>query len=234
MVDDNVVNINGFPQTTAPVEAHMPVGSPIWGIGFQGATVNIVEGDIGASTTFAEVPYNFGNTAPGLLQQVVLWNIDRFHNANLNFCPLFVTSNEDIALCNFLQASGRDERVITACHIVKLAPVNDGDANRGGTVAVPRRRNRLAGIFSNIEDDIPFVPVDGGDRQPLSQYIAETVLPNALDKARSTAPVVQSKAVEQFMARATLQGWYPATAFNPYNGPANVQTLLPGRVPVGP
>jgi hypothetical protein len=234
VVDDNVINVNGFPQTPAPVEDCMPVGSNIWGIGFTGATRNIDYGELAGTVNFAAANLNFGQTVPGLLQQVVLWNVDSFRAAHLNFCPLFVTSNEDIALCNFLQHSGRDERVITACHVIKFQPENDPKTNLGGSKEVPRRRNRLVGIFYNIEADIPFEPRDGGDRRPLSQYITETVLPNAQDKAQSTAPVVQSKAVEQVMARATLQGWYPGqpNPFDPYDGNATVQRLYPAKLPI--
>jgi hypothetical protein len=234
VVDDNVVNVNGFPQTPTPVEDCMPVGSDIWGIGFTGATRNINDAELNGAVNFAAADLNFAHTEPGLLQQVVLWNVDRFRAGHLNFCPLFVTSNEDIALCNFLQQSHRDERVITACHVIKFQPVSDTDANLGGTREVPRRRNRLVAIFNNIEADIPFAPRNGGDERPLSQYITATVLPNAQDRAQSTATVVQSKAVEQVMARATLQGWYPdpPIPFDPYAGNANVQRLYPARLPI--
>ncbi len=231
LVDDNVININGFPATPVPIENHMGVGSNIWGIGFTGTTQNIVENALYGKTKFVAAQYDFAKMKPGLLQQTALWNVDLFRRDSVNFCPLFVTSNEDIAFCNYLQANNLIEKEITACSIIKFQPYSDGDDNVGGSVEVPLRRNRLVEIFSGIEGDIPFVPVDGHGERPLSQYITETVLPNAQDTAQSTAPVVQSKAVEQVMAAGTTKRWYPEGAFNPYPAPADVQFLLPADVP---
>lgn len=234
-VDDNVVNINGFPQTLAPVEADMPAQPVFWGIGFRAASANInLAGLYDGEVTFAPVQYNFGTMGPGILQQVVLWNIDQFRQGNLNFSPIFVSSNEDISLSNFLQATNRAERVITSLRIVKYEPVKDSNLNVGGTVQVPRRRNRMLGFFDQIEDSIPINP--GGGQVRLFRFIVDTVLPNA-QQPRPAALWAQSQAVEQVMAAAITTGaaWYPADAFNPYSGAPNgapiVQPLNPDTLP---
>ncbi|MGH6873314.1 MAG: hypothetical protein ACREHE_17595 [Rhizomicrobium sp.] len=226
-VDDNTVNINGFPNALATIEAHMAGAvAPIWGIGFGGATRNIgPAGLYDGTVTFAAVPDNFALTGPGLLQQAVLWNVAQFAGANINFCPIFVSSNEDISLSNFLQRSERDERIVTAFRIVKInaagdPPISDGPAgNLGASTLVAARRNRMQQVFSTIEQEIPINP--GGGDVELYRFIRDTVLPVS-NQPQDKALTAQTQAVEQVLAAATRNGWYPATAFNPYNGPPAV------------
>lgn len=229
-VDDNVVNINGFPNTLAGVEGHMPADSTIWGIGFTAATTNYNNADLYSTrVTFQAVAYNFDNMVPGLLQQVVLWNLDLLRANNVNFCPMFVTSNEDTSFSNFLQANARPERIITGLRTVKYEPRSDSNANLGYTVEIPKRRNRLLKIFDGIEADTPINP--GTGQVSLSTYIANTVLRAAL-QPQSAALAAQSRAIEQVMALVTARGpaWYAATTFNPYNGAPNVQVRQPAEV----
>jgi hypothetical protein len=222
-VDDNVVNVNGFPATLAPIEAFMPEGSAIWGISFNAATANTPRDALIRESTFAERNPDFAGTRPGLLQQVVLWNVALFRANHLNFCPLFVMSNEDTSISNFLRRNANDERIITAYKIIKAEPWSDGDENRGGTVFVPERRNRMLDIFNGAEANTPINP--GGGEVALSRFIAETVLPVAHQPA-ATALAAQSRAIEQVMAAATAQGWYPASAFDPYDGNAIVDLRM--------
>ncbi|HWW07277.1 hypothetical protein [Collimonas sp.] len=236
-VDDNVVNVNGFPNTLDVVEAFMPLGggAPIWGIGFTGATVNTGAATLYApgTLTFAAVPPAFGTTVSGLLQQVVLWNLDQLRAANINFSPLFVASNEDVSLSSYLQFNHLDQRIITACSIVKYEPANDPWTNRGASLEIPRRRNRLLGLLDGIEGEIPFLPVGGGAQVTLQTYIRQTVLPNSLNNDQAIAQRTQSCAIEQFMAEAIKQGWYPAAPlnpFNPFNGAPVIGLLLPAAL----
>jgi hypothetical protein len=236
-VDDNVINVNGFPNTLAVVEALMPLAgaAAIWGIGFTAATANTGANTLynAGTLTFAANPLNFGATAPGLLQQVVLWNLDQLRAANLNYSPLFVASNEDVSLSSYLQFNHLDERIITACSIVKYEPANDPWSNLGASREIPRRRNRLLGLLDGIEGDIDFQPVGGGAQVTLQTYIRQTVLMNGINRDQSTALRTQSCAIEQFMAEATERGWYPAAPlnpFNPFNGPAVINLLLPAAI----
>jgi hypothetical protein len=229
-VDDNVVNVNGFPQTLATVEANMTNLPPIWGITLNAATANIVNADLyNGEVTLAAVPYTFATMVPGVLQQVVLWNLDLLGPANLNFSPLFLTSNEDISISNFLIQTLRPQRVITACRTVKYEPRSDSKLNLGGTVELPKRRNRMLAMFNGIEADIPINP--GTGQVPLSQYITATVLPGA-GQPLSAALVTQARAIEQVLAAAVANGaaWYPATTFDPYAGAAQVNYLLPAAI----
>lgn len=237
-VDDNVVNVNGFPNTLAVVEALMPLAGvppPIWGISFTGATANTGANTIynAGTLTFAANALNFGATQPGLLQQVVLWNLDQLRAANINYSPLFVASNEDVSLSNYLQFNQHDERIITACSIVKFEPANDPGTNLGASRDIARRRNRLLGLLDGIEGDIQFQPIGGGAQVTLQTYIRQTVLMHGINRDQSTALRTQSCAIEQFMAEATEQGWYPAAPanpFNPFNGPAVINVRLPAAL----
>ena len=226
-VDDNVANVNGFPDRLVRIEANMTNDPPIWAIGFGAATKNNNLEQLNATATFKEVKYDFSKTAPGILQQVVLWNLDLFRGANLNFCPLFVTSNEDISISNMLQQSDRDQRIITACSILKSEPVADTDANVGGTVRVPERRNAMITAFNAAEAGIEINP--GTGTVLLSAYITDTVLP-AAKQPETAAAATQTRAVEQVMAAAVKQGWYTDTAFKPYNGAPTVARLAPATI----
>ena len=228
-VDDNVVNINGFPRGLATVEAHIPLANPptaIWGIGFTGATDNIDGVDLyNGKVKFNALPDNFATTTPGLLQQVVLWNVDLFRNAHLNFCPLFTTSNEDASLSNFLQATGRPERVITAYHIVKLKPNSDPSNNSGAHTEIPKLRTSMLEIFNKVEGSITINP--GKQKVALRDYVTKTILGGA---AQPSALQAQSQAIEMVLSAAVAKGagYYPPTMFD--NRGANVAVLAPADI----
>ncbi len=231
-VDDNVINVNGFPNRLDDVEANMPLEGNIWGIGFSAATTNINQATLydGVTVKFVANALNFADTHPGLLQQVVLWNLDLLSPAHLNYSPLFVSSNEDVSLSNYLQFNNFDERIITACKIIKYEPQNDPATNLGASVEIPKRRNRLLNLFNGIESDILINPGDG--QVTLQEFISNTVLPGA-HQPESAALVSQSRAIEQVLSAATKLGWYPANLhnpFNPYDGAAQINQLLPANI----
>lgn len=240
-VDDNVINVNGFPNTLAAVEALMPLPGAFWGLGFGAATsnVNAIQGRVNFQNNN---PVILG-THPGLLQQVVLWNLDLLGPAHLNYSPMFVTSNEDVSLSNYLQHTNRDERIFTVCSIVKYEPFGDPglgqpDPNLGASVEIPKRRNRMLALFSSIEADIPINPGGIPQGTPLQGYVRDTVLPQAGQPA-NTLPTAQSRAIEQVLSAAVTQGWYPGAGdlpFNPYAGALNgvpvTQVLAPAQLPI--
>lgn len=227
-VDDNVINVNGFPDALATVENLMPLPGTIWGLGFGAATSNI--NTISNQTVvFQNNVTGLANTAPGLLQQVVLWNLDLLGPARINFSPLFVSSNEDVSLSNYLQATHRDERIITQCRVVKFEPFPDPgsgpDSNLGAFTTIPIHRNRMLALFSAGEARTAINP--GGGEVALQDFICNTVLP-ASRQPVSTFLTAQSRAIEQVLSAATLQGWVPAAPampFDPYNGAPNIQML---------
>lgn len=227
-VDDNVINVNGFPNTPAVVEALMPLPGTIWALGFGAATVNI-NAISAATVVFQNNVTGLGNTAAGLLQQVVLWNLDLLRPVRINFSPLFVSSNEDVSLSNYLQATNRDERIITQCSVVKYEPFADpgsgADANVGAFKTIPENRNRMLALFS-LREAATLINPGVGPATPIQEFILGTVLP-AAHQPVSTFLTAQSRAIEQVLSAAARQGWYPAapTPFDPYNGALVIEQL---------
>lgn len=217
-VDDNVVNINGFSNDTTQVEGQMT--NAIWAIGFAAATKNLTEGDLYAKATFQAKAYNFANDAPGLLQQVVLWNVDLLSANRFNMSPLFFTSNEDTSFSNFLQVTNRTEKIVTELAIIKLEPKND-TGNYAGNSNFSKRRGRLLSIFANLEEVLSISPISGGGDQPLWAFINDVVLPNSTEP-RQDARIALSRAVEQILALAVQQLGQPNFVFSPYQFPNNI------------
>ncbi|MGE5329272.1 MAG: hypothetical protein ACM3KR_07185 [Deltaproteobacteria bacterium] len=222
-VDDNVVNINGFPADLADIEGRM--GDEIWGIGFRAATENIQRAALYDGTvTFHANDINFDAAEPGLLQQATLWNLNLLRDNYVNFSPIFVTSNEDVSLSSFLQKKDYDERLITALSIIKIEPENDpynpedmsGNNNLGGAVEVPQRRRRIYSMFNLIEEDLEINPGDGAVR--LSGYIRNE---------REDVLLTQSRAVEQVLSASINKGsaYYPSEIFVHGNGEHYTQYL---------
>jgi hypothetical protein len=228
-VDDNVVNVNHFPITVDAVEQCMTNNVDVWAIGFGAATknINLMELYDERVVDFnAAADLKFNGAKPVLLQQVVLWNLDKLAGKNLNFCPLFVMSNEDVSISNYLQKEKYDERIITACSIVKFEPESDGNDNQGAAVDIPARRKAMLERFAEVEGSITIRP--DNKTYPLSEYVRDVVLKN---KDQSTALATQSRAVEQVMAAVAGQGWLPSPdPFNLYNGAPQVQYLLPSQL----
>lgn len=233
-VDDNVININGFPNELASVEANMT--KDIWGIGFNATTKNIDSiSDIYNTdiVNFTEQVYDFNATEPGLLQQVVLWNLDKLRDKDINFSPLFVSSNEDVGLCNYLQFKKYDIRRIKSLGIVKIEPENDkkdkdsiGDYNRGGDIEVPKRRISLFKFFNEgfSDEQVKTSPeaglkmIDSGKTSvvPISLSVfVNTNWDKEIKEGRVDLLKTQICAVEQILAKSISvnPGWYPEDVF---------------------
>ncbi len=219
-VDDNVVNINGFPASLDIIEQNMT--ADITAIGFSAATNNIDVADLyGAQVTFAAKAFDFGGQEPGLLQQVVLWNLKCLKE--INFSPYFVTSNEDVSFTNYLQRNDYIEKIIKPLSIIKLSPDNDV-SNNGGRIEIPKRRTRMMQIFYNLEYELEILPMDGV-RTTLNQYVKDTILPNCLDKGQSSL-LTHCRSVEQVLAFAVKNFPVPNKVFDPYDGFAGTQVQL--------
>lgn len=221
-VDDNVVNVNGFPNTPATIEADLT--PQIWGIGFAAATTNKTETDLyTGSATFATKAFTFTDQKPGLLQQVVLWNVDLLRTNSKNMSPYFVASNEDVSFSNYLQKNNYDERIIKALSIVKIQPTGDDNRNAGAALYA-QQRSDLTNYFYQLEKDTQ-IQKGTNPAVNLSDFVRNTILPNSQIQ-NGSVPVAQSQAVEQVLAKVTDNGWAPAAAFDPFAGnPAMVERL---------
>jgi len=210
--DDNVVNVNGFPNTLATIEALM--NDDMWGIGFSAATMNFPHDDTFGEATFTTTAFDFSAQKAGLLQQVVLWNIDNLRTNKLNMSPYFVCSNEDVSFSNYLQVYGYAEKVIKSLSVIKTQPENDSKANKGAAVLAGLREATLKLLF---ETEKANQVNDGSGAANINTFIKEKVLKGSAGAATPLA-VTQSQAIEQALAEAVSNKWAPAKIFNPYSG----------------
>lgn len=218
VVDDNVVNINGFPNTLGTIEQLMT--NTIWGIGFRAATEIYRTGRVFNEASFQEVLFDFNAAQPDILQQAVLWNLNLLRTNNINFSPLFVASNEDTSLSKYLMYYGYTTKKIQGLEIIKALP-EDEVGNLGGKTEVPKRRNRIFQIFNQIEDDLQ---INTGNGIFNLANLINTGMPNS--KSAGEKSLARVQAVEQIMSQAITinPGCYPTTVFNPYN-------IIPPAVP---
>jgi hypothetical protein len=231
VVDDNVVNINGFPNQLTAVEANMT--DDMWGIGFKASTIAYAQGNIPAVTSFAAVAYDFSKAAPGLLQQAALWNIDQLRNNNVNMSPCFPMSNEDVSFCNWMIKSKKVQRYIKGLEIVKMAAAPD--QKNEGAKEVDKRRTRMVALFSTYESELSVKPPNAA-ASPLPDFVRNVVIKVGTAKSEKST-IAQCRCAEQVMS-AALEEWAPPDGlFNPYRNIANVNdrverfapAQLPGR-----
>jgi hypothetical protein len=218
-VDDNVVNINGFPNTAATIEGLMT--ADFAGIGFSAATNNDVLVNVYKDSTFTTLDFDFSKQKAGLLQQVVLWNVDYLKSRNLTFSPYFVTSNEDVSLSNYLQAFNYTQRIIKGLSIIKMQPTND--TKNQGALQLAGIRTRFQKLLYNLEKNTQ-ISINGTKAKNLSEVVTETILPNAQNKGgglnvrkkQAYERTTQSMAIEQVLAESVSKKWAPPKTFNPY------------------
>ena len=216
MVDDNVINVNGFPNGLETIEALMT--DDTFAIGFKAATKNMTPADLygdEAKVSFTPIDFDFAKQKAGLLQQVVLWNLDKLREEKLNTSPYFVTSNEDVSLSNYLQKKGKTEKVITALSIVKLETAPD--KSNTGAAELRKIRSALLDFLFHLEKHTP-IKIGEAASAALGTVVNNTILPKsehcppapttetAEAKAARLAPLAslvadtQSKAIEQVLA----------------------------------
>jgi hypothetical protein len=236
MVDDNVINVNGFPNGLETIEALMTADT--FGIGFKAATKNMTPADLygdEAKVNFTPIDFDFEKQTAGLLQQVVLWNLDKLREENLNTSPYFVTSNEDVSLSNYLQKKKKTEKVITALSIIKLATAPD--KSNTGAAELGKIKSALLEFLFHLEKHTQ-IKIDGAASADLGTVVKNTILPKsehcppapttetAEAKAARLAPLAslvadtQSKAIEQVLANFIdiNVSKVPVKIFNPLHG----------------
>ncbi|HBF34207.1 TPA: hypothetical protein DDW35_06550 [Candidatus Sumerlaeota bacterium] len=219
-VDDNVIQINGFPATLDTVEGHMTPG--IFGIGFGGASDNTTETAFPGKVNFVnqDPGANFSASQPGLLQQVVLWNISALSTAQINMSPIFFASGEDVSFGTFLQNTSRDQRIITQMSVIKIVPENDTN-NQGFTYVFCKQRKTLRNLFSGLTQNIT-IKLSTENSLSLDAYINQCQWPGGSDLT-----VIKSQAAEQIMVKAlALGGHAPNGIFNPFTSIVDNTQLL--------
>ena len=213
LVDDNVVNVNGFPNRLTTIEALM--NDETAAIGFTGCTNNEEIAGVYEKSTFTAAGAYPMQAAP-LLQQVVLWNLD-FLNAEgvkANFSPYFVASNEDVSLTNFLLAGGHTKNYIKALSVIKMQP--DGDKKNAGMETLKAFKKELLKLLFEQEKK---TQIQMGVAAPvnLEAFVNDTIIENCQNK-KSDLHQTQSMVIEQVLALAVTKNWAPPKIFNPYSG----------------
>lgn len=212
-VDDNVVNINGFPNRLTTIEANM--SENIAAIGFKATTKNVTgvaQGD--GTVKFSTAVFDFGAQVPGLLQQVVLWNLALLRKNDLSVSPYFVSSNEDVSLSNYLQVSKIAEKIISPLSIVKMQPENDKE-NTGATLLADMRAQLLYRLFQKEKETL--IQMGVAAAVEIAAFVANTVLPNS-QSPKNDLFVTQSMAIEQALALGVSKKWAPTEIFKPFTG----------------
>lgn len=191
----------------------------IAGIGFAAATTNKVNADL-SSAVFTPKRFDFAAMKAGLLQQVVLWNMDLLNENDLNISPYFVSSNEDVSLTNYLQTWEYVERTIKPLAIMKMDPSKD--KKNGGAQVLIGIRTRLIKLLYDLEKHTKINT--GSAVVDLSQFVSETIVPRSqhgtgLGKKRNGVErSTQAMAIEQVLAEVVSRKWAPDIVFDPYQG----------------
>jgi hypothetical protein len=104
LIDDNVVALSSFPGLGV-AEAALAPAQVCAGFHAAGAAESFVKNKEWANreqTSGRPAPAQMPDSKPpGILQQMVLWNIAYLDANNINFAPIFVASGEDVSLGNF-------------------------------------------------------------------------------------------------------------------------------------
>ncbi|MCR9072742.1 MAG: hypothetical protein NXI18_13570 [Alphaproteobacteria bacterium] len=228
-VDDNVVNINGFPQAVSTVEGQMVAGTD-FAFSFSAATsIKSTKPEI-TTISMNENSYNLANSNPGILQQCVLWQPELLKNNNLNFSPIFVSSNEDVSLSSYLTATGRVQKIIkpltTTKYLASPDPYdpNDTTCNIGFYKYVIPFRQRIINYFAESEASIPVSDIATSRTSNLADFISNFL--KSQKKEQMDPNLAQSQAVEQILSASMKSpSWIPPNFFNPYGSQLIVKYL---------
>ncbi|NEP00903.1 MAG: hypothetical protein F6K58_20000 [Symploca sp. SIO2E9] len=214
LVDDNVVFVENFPGFST-VEEAMDKKSNIWGLGFKGATCNKSDYEFssqGKSYQGGEwMEKNLDDN--GVLQQCVLWNIEKLNEEKINFSPYFITSNEDTSLSNYLMKKKPSKlRIYSPGKIYKgqHKPNNKKKPRTKPQYDINYQRDNIIKIFGEREKTTIVNPPSNQEYE-LGKYIEEKFT-NDDQKNK-----VQSIAIEQIMAHVVEQqkNWVPQEIFQP-------------------
>lgn len=118
LIDDNVFCVRNFPEKLIKIEKYMDKNE-LTAISFQGATSKTNLQDINKSQKQPSTENKLNHENEGILQQVVLWNINQLKEDNIS--PYFIASNEDISFTNYLKKSKIKFGIMKGMKIIKGA-----------------------------------------------------------------------------------------------------------------
>lgn len=229
LVDDNVVNINGFPNTLAEMEEKLE--PTYYALGFSGATNNVDPNSLykGSSVlNFNHIPFPSKPPGAGFLQQAVLWNLSALKSESdptkkLNFSPYFIKSKEDATISDYLQKDDpstdqpKKQRVAKTYSIIKAMPDNDIKTNKT-EAPIETCRKKLEDLVSEKEQAV-YVQQNGEPRTEIKKYIFDKFYGESIQPPKNSQDITQILAIEQGLAAAIkLKIDPPLKIFNPYAG----------------
>ena len=136
-----------------------------------------------------------------ILQQCVLWNIDKITELGINFSPYFISSSEDVSLSYYLSNLEQPKKATTEIYpnsIVKILTYYDTDDKyvseevSKGAEQLKLLRKNIEEYCSNLIGEELYI-----DRNNLKEYIRLTVLPNSKISSHATNPIAINKATSQ-------------------------------------
>lgn len=244
LMDDNAVGLKQFPGL-AVVEAQAEAQPTDVVIGFGGgAKAETMATIIDQARKAGPMPTNLGpDTAPGLVQQVSVWNIDYLDRHNTNFPPIYATSGEDVSMVNLFNKAGTPYRFYDTVKIMKEIVEEEAHDNSTGSGRVKKSVLAFARRFVQAEEaDTPqgakppppveIEPKDGSGVQKVQTFVVDKVLKGSADDAAQVRACCQ--AVEQITLKAIELGLVSATALQQtfqINGAGTPQAIRCRDVP---
>lgn len=214
LVDDNVVNVNGFPNRLTTIEDLMDDDTAA--IGFTGCTNTELIAGVYSKSKFTPKGAYTMQAAP-LLQQVVLWNLDFLNRdgVKVNFSPYFIASNEDVSLTNYLATAGYTKNYIKALSVIKMEPEKDSAEINVGMKTLKLFRDSLLELLFEQEKR---TKIQMGVAAPvnLEAFVKDPIIKNCQND-KSDLHQTQSMVIEQVLALAVTKNWAPKKIFNPYS-----------------
>jgi len=225
LIDDNVVALSLFPGFRAVETALAAAGTGHACAGFTGGSgahsrannvawaADQIRGGWGRQA--AALP---ASATPGLLQQMVLWNLDYLTRQHLNFSPVFIASGEDVSIGNYFNRFPTPYLFYSGITIRKENTTNDDPKS---TKKLEATKARLTALFTQVESvdppgGTPPPPIlvdagaDGGV-QLLADFVVRRVLPNSRMREEAenvgTQNNAKSHAVEQMICDAIQEGF---------------------------
>ncbi|MCB9763650.1 MAG: hypothetical protein H6739_28030 [Alphaproteobacteria bacterium] len=209
LVDDNVVGLGvaAGPNQSPTEGALQAVEAQLGNNVCVGLHAFAAERTLQQRTNHAQKRVALNNTnAEVILQQAVLWNVNDLVQRNLNFCPYFIASAEDVSFSRYLTNSNIPVRFY-GNRIIKMGRAGGPD-NAQGTQNLNKKVTNLEDATAGAEDNTelwmnnqqqPQNPQDTlarlSDGSPQGQVFGPA-FPYAVKGLRA-----QCQAVEQFLAR---------------------------------
>lgn len=187
LVDDNVVNINGFPSSLEKIEDLM--NDQIYGIGFNAATKSDSIGDLQKTIEYSNKLGQSARETNLLLQQVVLWNINLLKQKNINFSPYFIASNEDVSFSNFLHRNNYQTLKYSGLSIKKMNTDEDKENQDTLSVITQKREELIFYLMTFLYNSNP-------ELKSIFQIIREN-----LSNSTERLLLAEFLAVEQILAK---------------------------------